>query len=383
MFSEILRFYSSKFPIFAIKTLISITIIMPKRLASLDILRGFDLFMLLFLQPVLVAIAGVYDAGWYQSLMHQLDHEVWEGFRCWDLVMPLFLFMVGAAMPFSFAKYRTASGSKAPVYKRIARRVVLLFILGAVVQGNLLAFSMESLKIYTNTLQAIAAGYLIAAIILLHSRPSLQPLWTVLLMVVYSVPMALFGDYTPEGSFAFAVDRIVIGDFRGDLSYTWVWSSLTFGATVMLGAMAGELMKNDRKLPRPRIAAILALSGVALIILGQLLGLFEPIIKRIWTSSMTLYSGGLCALLMALTYWWVDVRGHSRGLNWLKIYGMNPITAYCIGEVVNFRSAVHSLTYGLQPRLEEWYPVCLTFGNFLILFLLLRFLYNHKIFLKI
>lgn len=356
---------------------------MPRRLDSLDILRGLDLFMLLFLQPVLVSIGQVYDASWCQALMHQLDHEVWEGFRCWDLVMPLFLFMVGAAMPFSFAKYQTATGSRIPVYKRIIRRFLLLFLLGMIVQGNLLGFTMESLRIYNNTLQAIAAGYLIAALIMLHASVKWQAILTLLLMIIYSVPMALFGDYTMEGSFAFAVDLRIIGDFRGDLSYTWVWSSLTFGATVMLGALAGNLMKNDRHLPRPRVAAILALSGLALVAAGQLLGQFEPIIKRIWTSSMTLYSGGLCTLLMALTYWWVDVKGHTRGLSWLKIYGMNAITAYCIGEVINFSSVVHSLTYGLQQYLEEWYSVCLTFGNFLILFLLLLVMYRRKIFLKI
>lgn len=355
----------------------------PARLASLDILRGFDLFMLLFVQPVMVSIAQVYDAPWYRAVMHQLDHEVWQGFRCWDLVMPLFLFMVGAAMPFSFAKYRTASGSHAPVYKRILRRFLLLFLLGMVVQGNLLGFSASTLMIYNNTLQAIAAGYLIAAMILLHCNVKMQMIMTAMLMVVYSVPMALFGDYTPQGSFAFAVDRLVLGDFRGDLTYTWVWSSLTFGATVMLGALAGTLMKNDRKLPRTRIAAILLVGGICLVGTGLLAGIFEPIIKRLWTSSMTLFSGGLCMILMAMTYWLVDVKKRSFGLEWLKIYGMNPITAYCLGEVINFRSVVNSLTYGLQPVLQEWYPVCLTFGNFLLLFFILKFMYNHKIFLKI
>ena len=354
-----------------------------RRLASLDILRGFDLFMLLFMQPVLVSIGRVFHAPWYQWLLYQLDHEVWEGFRCWDLVMPLFLFMVGAAMPLSFAKYRTAGGSRMPVYRRICRRVAMLFILGMIVQGNLLAFSVDALQIYNNTLQAIAAGYLIASLILLHFTVRWQIVLTAALMIIYSVPMALWGSYEHGQSFAFHVDRIILADFRGDLSYTWVWSSLTFGATVMLGALAGELMKNTRQLPRRRIAAILAAGGTALMIAGLIAGQFEPIIKRLWTSSMTLYAGGICALLMSLTYWWVDIRGHSYGLDWLKIYGMNPITAYCLGEVINFRSIVHSLTYGFQPRLGDWYPTLLTFGNFLILFLILRILYRQKIFIKI
>ncbi len=354
-----------------------------KRLASLDILRGFDLFMLVFLQPILWSAWGVYSSPWFDTIMRQFDHEPWEGFRCWDLVMPLFLFMVGAAMPFSFAKYRTASGSRKPVYKRIARRVILLFLFGMIVQGNLLALDADRLYIYNNTLQAIAAGYLIAAVILLNCRVRWQVIWTIVLMAVYSVPMALLGDWTVEGNFAYAVDRFVIGRFHGDPAYTWVWSSLTFGATVMLGALAGELMKNERRLPRPRIAAMLAVGGVALIGLGLLLSLAEPIIKHIWTSSMTLYAAGWCTLLMALSYWIVDVKGHSRGLNWLKIYGMNPITAYVLGEVINFRSIVHSVSFGLQPLMGDWYSVWLTFGNFLILFFILRMMYKREIFLKI
>ncbi|HBK94904.1 MAG TPA: DUF5009 domain-containing protein, partial [Porphyromonadaceae bacterium] len=77
------------------------------RLASLDILRGFDLFMLVFFQPVFVAFARHWkDVPVFSFLLHQFEHVKWEGFSAWDLVMPLFLFMVGAAMPFSFEKYR-------------------------------------------------------------------------------------------------------------------------------------------------------------------------------------------------------------------------------------------------------------------------------------
>ena len=76
----------------------------PPRLASLDILRGFDLFLLVFFQPVLWALAHQLNTPWLNSILSQFDHEVWEGFRFWDLVMPLFLFMTGASMPFSDRK---------------------------------------------------------------------------------------------------------------------------------------------------------------------------------------------------------------------------------------------------------------------------------------
>lgn len=351
------------------------------RLESLDILRGLDLFLLLFLQPVLWSLGEAAQSDWLNGVLWHFDHEVWEGFRMWDLVMPLFLFMTGAAMPFSFAKYTDPKQPRGRLYRRIARRVIVLFVFGMIVQGNLLGLDPDNIFIYTNTLQAIAAGYLIAAVIMLNFRMHGRVIATAALLIVYSIPMALRGDYTPDGSFAFEVDRLVIGRFRGDLTYTWVWSSLTFGVTVMLGTFAGSMMKGapDKK----KTAMKMAITGSALIVAGLALSPVEPIIKRIWTSSMTLYSGGWCFVLMALFYWWVDCLGRPKGLKWLKVYGMNPITAYIMGEVINFRSIVASVSYGLEPMMGNYYQVWLTLGNYLILFLILLYMYRQKIFLKV
>ena len=98
---------------------------------------------------------------------------------------------------------------------------------------------------------------------------------------------------------------------------------------------------------------------------------------------MTLFSGGICVLLMAIFYYIIDYKGWSRGLVWLKIYGMNSIAAYTIGQVVNFRCVAHSLTHGLQQYMGDYYSVWLTFANYLILFILLKSMYKAKIFLKV
>ena len=150
------------------------------RLASLDILRGFDLFLLVFFQPVLWALAHQLNLPWLNSILFQFDHEVWEGFRFWDLVMPLFLFMTGASMPFSFSKFKD-DPDKGPIYRKILKRFILLFIFGMIVQGNLLGLNPKYLYLYSNTLQAIATGYLIAAIIQLHCSFRWQLIVTVLL----------------------------------------------------------------------------------------------------------------------------------------------------------------------------------------------------------
>ena len=111
-----------------------------KRLASFDILRGFDLFLLVFLQPVLWSVLSRCDSPLAQSVLYHFDHEVWEGFRFWDLVMPLFLFMSGISMPFAFARYLRGEWPMGRAYRKVVRRFVVLFLLGMVVQGNLLSF---------------------------------------------------------------------------------------------------------------------------------------------------------------------------------------------------------------------------------------------------
>ena len=359
----------------------------------------FEVLIYFFLSSfslVFAALARQLNLPFLNDILYQFDHEVWEGFRFWDLVMPLFLFMTGASMPFSLSKYVGMSGSYWPVYRRILRRVFLLFIFGMIVQGNLLGLDSSHIYLYSNTLQSIAVGYFIAAVIQLHFSFRWQIGITLLLLFIYWIPMTFLGDFTPAGNFAEQVDRCVLGRFRDGVfwnedgtwsfspyyNYTWIWSSLTFGVTVMLGAFAGKIMK-EGKANRKKVVQTLSVIGVLLVGLAMLWSLQMPIIKRLWTGSMTLLSGGYCFLLMALFYYWIDYKGHSRGLNWLKVYGMNSITAYLLGEVVNFRCIADSVSYGLKQYMGDYYPVWLTFANYLILFFLLRMMYKRGLFLKV
>ena len=78
-------------------------------------------------------------------------------------------------------------------------------------------------------------------------------------------------------------------------------------------------------------------------------GIAQPIVKRIWSASFTLYSAGWCYLLLALSYWWIDVKGHTKGWDWFLYFGCNAITAYLIGELVNFCGIAASLLYAKRP----------------------------------
>ena len=377
-----------------------------KRLLSLDVLRGLDLFLLVALQPVLRAVLQELDVEVLNgTLLYQLDHAEWEGLRMWDLVMPLFLFMSGVTMPYSLPKYMTQNGNL-KVWTRVMKRFALLFLLGMVVQGNILALNPNRVYLYSNTLQAIAVGYLLTVPMVLYMKPWQQVVTMMLLLIVYSLPMHLCGDWSAQGNFATVLDKAFLGRFRDGSAvaadgsvmfatwydYTWIWSSITFCCTVALGSLAGYMTKNGNN-NRVVTARNLLLVGVVLLVVGLLSGIWQPIVKRVWSASFTLYSAGWCYLLLALFYWWIDVKGHTKGWidvkghtkgwNWLLYFGCNAITTYLIGEMVNFRGVAESLLYGTAQYLDGWYPVLLTFCNAVMLFLILKIMYRAKLFLRV
>lgn len=351
---------------------------MKERLESLDILRGADMFLLLFLGPILKSICKAFPDGtlW---LSHQLNHVSWEGFVVWDIIMPLFLFLSGITIPFSMAKYKSGIRPDGQFYLKLLRRFCLLFFLGWIVQGNLLQWDWKMFHPFANTLQAIAVGYVVTALLFVHTDRKWQIIACALLFAAYWIVFACTGMNTnPQENVAMVIDKAVLGSHRDGVEwavdgswrfmkryqYTWILSSLNFAVTVMLGCFAGQLLRSEKHSPAKR-ALIVALAGAVLVAAGLLLSPVFPIIKKIWSSTMTLYSGGICFLLTALTYYIVDVLKWRKGLSWLKIYGMNAITAYCIGELMHYNSISQAI------------------GNALLLFALLLVMYRNKLFIKV
>lgn len=371
-----------------------------QRLGSLDVLRGFDLFILVFFQPVLATLAGAADTAWLHIVFTQFRHVPWEGFAFWDLIMPLFMFMAGAAMPFAFGKYLANGINKKQLYKRILRRIVVLWVFGMMAQGNLLALDPNRIFIYTNTLQAIAVGYLISAILLIHFNLRWQIVITSGLLLTYWALLTFVridgfggGDFSPDKNLAEYIERSVLGRFRnrsvvtetgidfGNNRYTWIISSLNFGATVMTGVFAGHIMKS--RLEKLKKIQWLIVTGILMIAAGLIWGIQMPIIKKIWTSSMVLYSSGICFLLMALFYYLIDYHDYGKYLNWLKIYGMNAIAAYMLHMIFDFGSIAESLFHGTEQYLGVYYPVLIETGHVFIIFLILWILYKRNIYLKV
>ncbi len=141
-----------------------------QRLASIDALRGFDMFWIIGGGPLVLAFAKAFVNPPPQWFVRQFDHVPWEGFVGWDLIMPLFLFVVGVSLPFSIGKRIAIGETRSQIYRKVASRVVILWILGMIAQGHLLNFDSHNLQFYSNTLQAIAAGYLISSIALVETQ---------------------------------------------------------------------------------------------------------------------------------------------------------------------------------------------------------------------
>jgi predicted acyltransferase len=164
-------------------------------------------------------------------------------------------------------------------------------------------------------------------------------------------------------------------------TYTWLLSSLNFIVTVLTGVLAGETLRSTLK--QGRKVALLLGAGIVLVALGWTWDLVHPVIKHIWTGSMVFVSSGYCFLLMGLFYWWIDCRGHNKHLTFLKVYGMNSITAYVVSHVISFRSISKSLFFGLEQYVGDYYGFLIQLSNCAILFLILYIMYRNRVFLRV
>jgi predicted acyltransferase len=358
-----------------------------ERLTSVDALRGFDMFWIMGGGPLVMELCKLFVKPLPHWLDRQFDHVEWQGFVGWDLIMPLFLFIVGVAMPFSVGKRIAVGETRLQIYRKVVYRVLVLWILGMVSQGHLLEFDAHNLQFYSNTLQAIAAGYLISSIALVELPRRGQAILFGALLLVYWLLLVLVpvpghgaGLLTPEGNLAMWVDKALLGRFQDGTTYTWILSSLGFGATVLLGVLAGHLLRSSGS--GQRKAILLAASGVGCLLTGWVWGFWFPIIKHIWTSSMVLWSGGWCLLLLALFYWLIDVKGYRRWAFFFVVIGMNAILAY-LADLLPFVQISGIFLAGLAKHLGIFGNALVALGALGIPWLCLYYLYKNRTFIRI
>lgn len=374
---------------------------MKKRLESLDVLRGADLFFLMAVGPVMRKLITTIDAPWLNKCYWLFDHVAWQGFSPWDIIMPLFVFMTGITIPFALSRMREER-NYAPALWRILRRVVVLWVFGMICQGGLFDKSPETVYLYSNTLQAIAVAYAVSALLFLFTKLRTQIAVAAVLLVGYWAAMEFIsidgfggGDYSPEKNLAEWVDQTVLGRFRdgakvvdgvvafrANYHYTWVLSSLTFVVTGLLGMFAGVIAKS--KIAEKHKLYWFAGAGAAMVMAGLIWSIWHPIIKMIWTSSMTLFSGGICFLLLWLCYYLIDYKGYRKGLTLFKVYGMNSIAAYMMPKFVRVRAVLVGLLAFLPFVMgDAWSGLVISILNVAVQYYLLYYMYKREIFLKV
>ena len=321
------------------------------RLVSLDLLRGIDMVFLTVVGPLVWAV----DAGWGlpQGFLCQFTHP-WEGFTAWDIIMPLFLFMCGAAIPLSLERRlaRNDGRPNAAYWRHVFGRVVLLWVLGMVVQGHLLDFSLLEVRPYNNTLQTIAAGYLaMAALVCLPMK------WRIAVpaacFAFYGLVVHFCGDYTMTGNAAEKVEQAVLSallpagsraihelgelgylgqlDDIGEIHYTWILTTPMFVFMTACGYFSTKILQGSVAAMRRfwRLAAF----GAALLALGWLLALCGVrMVKHIFAVSFTAQAMGWSALLLATAYLVVDIWRVRRGTGLFVLFGRTSLVAYMIGE---------------------------------------------------
>jgi len=361
------------------------------RLESLDALRGWDMFWSVGGGQLIHALAKGTENPWLVALGRQFTHFEWAGFRFYDLIMPLFLFMIGVSMPYSFASRLTRGQGRGRILLHVLFRVVVLCVLGMTINGKLLTYDPSRFQLTYSVLHVLAMGYLVASILLLCVKPRWQVAAVAALMAVYWIvqtyvpaPGHVAGTYAPGSTWGDWLNERLLGDWQGEWRRPWIISLCTYGATAMLGAFAGQLLRSDRS-NRAKLGW-LVLGGAACLAAGWAWSFQVPIIKKTWTTTYVLVAGGWSYLLLAAFFLVVDVWRLRRWAFPFKVIGMNSIMAYMIWSL--FSPALHQaarvLVGGLKPRVgAAWYPsleVAVAFG---LLWLLLFWMYRTQSLVKI
>lgn len=371
------------------------------RIVSIDSLRGLDMLLLCggagVLNLWLQWQGGEAVPAW---VMEQFRHAEWGGaFTCWDMVMPLFIFITGASMPFAFAKYRQKGGVhwRLGTSWRVLRRVIVLFVLGMLVQGRLASAQPEQMSLLCNTLQAIAIGYLVAAVVLMCS-PRLRvqlgvclvcmaSYWALLRFMPYNGQPG--GLFEPQNNLAIYIDHVLQGRWQDGTPYSWILTSLSFGALTLMGSMCGQVIAAYRG--RRAVLTLLLAGGVSLGA-AMLMELDTPLIKHIYTTTCVLWAGGWCVLLLALFHLVFDCCGTwgARLAYPLQVVGCNALLAYLLTEIQGphghclWWGVAHPLVYGLASLARPVGGAAFVHAalSLLLLWLLLWYLYRRRVFLK-
>lgn len=300
----------------------------PRRLKSLDALRGFTI----------AAMIVVNYPGSEDHVFFTLRHTVWNGLSFTDQVAPFFLFMVGMSIAFAYSRRLQEGAPKAELYRKIVVRCLKIFAVGMVL--NLMPYFDLSTVRWTGTLQRIALVFLCCSLLYLHSSWRQQAWIAAALLVGYWLVLTLIPTpgvgkvmLEPGVNIVAWVDSKYLPGrmWRGNWDPESILTTVTSVVSGITGMLAGALMLGSR--PSQEKVNVLMTAGVFLAAAGYFWGLVFPVNENLWTSSFVLVTSGFAALLFGAIYFIVDVKGFSRGTFPGVVFGANAITVYFLADV--------------------------------------------------
>jgi predicted acyltransferase len=358
-----------------------------QRLVCIDALRGFDMVWIIGGSQVLVALAKGAGAGFPGNLAVQFDHT-WGQFHFYDLIMPLFLFIVGIVIPVAFKKRIARGESKKSIYGHVLKRVLILYLLGLVASGYLLTFDVSKIHLWTDTLHAIAMGYLVSSILILELKIKWQIGITTALLFLYwgimaciPVPGQGTGIYKPDANLALYVDNAILGHFQEGQGWTYIITNLTFICSVMLGVFAGNILLSA--LAPLKKAGLLSVIGAICMLAGKIWAIKFPVIHHLWTSSFVMVAGGLSYIFLSVFYLVIDVWGYKKWAFPFVVIGMNAIVVYVATHLFDFSIIGNVFVGGLEKYLGPWNDFVQSLAALSVVWLILYWMYRKKTFIKI
>ncbi|WP_427874369.1 acyltransferase family protein [Flavobacterium sp. MMS24-S5] len=373
------------------------------RLISLDALRGFVMFWIMSGEHIVHALAKAAPIPIFVWMSSQLHHAEWNGITFYDMIFPVFLFVAGVSMPYSFEKKMQLAGVKSPkdlpssekqkIYLSMLRRTCILLVLGFVVNG-LLRFDGFDQTRFASVLGRIGLAWFFAGIIFLNFDFKKQLIWFFGILIGYyaamkwiSVPGFGAGVLTKEGSLEGYIDRLLLPGRLHSTVYDpeGIFSTLPAIATALLGVFTGTFLKAKCPFSINVKLLLMTLAAVVLIVTGLIWDISFPINKHLWTSSFVCFVGGFSILFFVLFYVIIDLFGFQKWAFPLILIGSNSILIYIAAEgLVDFKHTADYIFGGLinfTPLI--WQPFFAALSVTVVQLTLLYFLYKRKWFLKI
>ena len=359
---------------------------------SLDALRGFDMLWIMGGGLLVIAVCRALGYADGSCVYDQMHHAAWHGLRFMDTVFPLFLFIAGAAFPFSCARRLEKGCTRSGVALAALRRGILLFLIG-IAYENSLDLRFADFRVWS-VLGRIGFAWMVGAWLYLVCgiRARLAVFATLL------VGSALFFGFVPapgsaagtdpfsaEGNFGCWLDRTLTAGhtYRPLFDPEGFAGLLPSVATAMLGTFAGEWLRRAGASGGRKTLGLLA--GAALC--GGLAGVFSlfcPVNKALWSSSFVLAVGAYSLTMLAVFYWIVDVRGWRKWTFPLRVIGVNSIAIYLAQAILDFHHAGRFLFGGIVRQLPAaWQETGSAAAYLATCWLFLWLLYRNRVFFKV